>query len=294
LKISLKHHIRTFLVGGAMGVANIIPGVSGGTIAVVFGIYENLMKALGNFLTDRENRLKYIVFLSVLFGGSLIAILGLAPVLKWSFENHPLPTVFFFIGLIVGSIPVVLKSHKDMKLNPKRIFAFLVGLGIVIVLSLLQGENASGTKTAFDSSQYQMFDYIYYAISGAIAASAMIVPGVSGSFILILLGIYWDVLSSVSGLTTILLKEGFTNEMIVRVSLLGSLAIGIVFGILVISRIMSWALKNYPASTMYAILGLIIGSLYQIYPGFQFDESGFKAIVSLILGFVISLKFGQE
>ena len=91
MKNNLKHHIRTFWVGGAMGVANIIPGVSGGTLAVVFGIYEELMQALGNFVTDKENRWKYIRFLSILFSGSLVAILGLAPLLSWSFKYHPLP-----------------------------------------------------------------------------------------------------------------------------------------------------------------------------------------------------------
>lgn len=293
MKKEFKHHIRTFWVGGAMGVANIIPGVSGGTLAVVFGIYEELMQALGNFVTDKEHRWKYITFLAVLFSGSLLAILSLAPLLSWSFENHPLPTVYFFIGLIVGSIPVVLKSHDDMKPQASRIISFLVGLGLVIVLSLLQNESAA-TKATFDASHYNFGDYIYYAICGAISASAMIIPGVSGSFILILLGIYWNVLSSVSGLTTILLKDGFTNEMIVRISLLGSLGVGIVIGILLISRLMSWALEHHAAITMYAILGLIIGSLYQIYPGFTFDTSGFAAIIMLVIGFIVSLKFGKE
>lgn len=293
MKEYVKQNIRYFFVGGAMGVANIIPGVSGGTIAVVFGIYEKLMESLGNFLTDKEHRWQYIRFLVVLFSGALIAIVSLAPVLHWSFQNHPLPTVFFFIGLIIGSIPVVVKSHKDMKFNYKRAISFLVGLGVVIILALMQKEG-QGQNNVFDPSIYGIQDYIYYLFCGSISASAMIIPGVSGSFILILLGIYWDVLASVSGLTTVLLKDGLTSEMIVRIFLLGSLGIGIVIGILVISKIMSWALKNFPAATMYAILGLIIGSLYQIYPGFSFDLSGFIAVLTLIFGVVISLRFGKE
>jgi putative membrane protein len=293
LKKGIKHYIRTFWVGGAMGVANIIPGVSGGTLAVVFGIYEELMQALGNFVTDRENRRKYITFLAVLFSGSIVAILGLAPVLNWAFKNHPLPTVYFFIGLIVGSIPVVLKSHNEMQLKASRLISFLIGLGIVIFLSIIQSDSSS-SQTAFDPLQFQLTDYLYYAFCGIISASAMIIPGVSGSFILLLLGIYWNILGSLSGISTIFLSDGFTEEMIVRFSLLGSLGIGIVIGILVISRIMSWALKHYPANTMYAILGLIIGSLYQIYPGYEFNMSGFVAVITLVIGFVISLKFGKE
>ena len=293
MKEEIKKNIRYFWIGGAMGVANIIPGVSGGTLAVVFGIYEQLMEALGNFVTDRENRWKHIKFLAVLFGGSILAILSLAPVLSWAFTNHPLPTVYFFIGLIIGSIPVVLKSHGDMKISATRLISFLIGLALVIVLALMQSET-SGSKAIFDYTQYHLFDYFYYVFCGAIAASAMIIPGVSGSFILILLGIYWTVLASLSRLSSILLTDGFTAEMIVRISLLGSLGIGIVVGILVISKVMSWALKNYPANTMYAILGLIVGSLYQIYPGFEFNMSGVVALITLVIGFLISLKFGKE
>jgi len=97
MKDFIKKNIRYFWVGGVMGVANIIPGVSGGTIAVVFGIYEKLMEALGNFMTDKEKRWHYIRFLVILFSGALLTILSLSPILHWAFQNHPLPTVYFFI-----------------------------------------------------------------------------------------------------------------------------------------------------------------------------------------------------
>lgn len=290
---NIRHNIRILLIGMAMGVANIIPGVSGGTIAVVFGIYEDLMEALGNFMTDKENRWKYIIFLVVLFFGALVAIVALAPVLSWAFENYPLPTVYFFIGLILGSIPVVIKSHSDMKLTIKRSAAFLVGLVLVIILALMQTDGGSQSG-GIDFSSFSTPDYGYFLFCGMIAASAMIIPGVSGSFILILLGVYWTVLSSISGLSTILIREGLTGEMITRLAILGSLGVGIVIGILVISRIMSWALKKYPAPTMYAILGLIFGSLYQIFPGFEYNLNGLIAVATLAIGVVISLKFGVE
>jgi putative membrane protein len=287
---SVWHYLRILVIGGAMGVANIIPGVSGGTIAVVFGIYEDLMEALGNFLTDKIKRWVYVLFLVVLFSGALVAIVSLAPFLSWAFANHPLPTVYFFIGLIIGSIPIVIRSHDDMKIDMKRSIAFLIGLIVVIILALMQTDGAS-QGTAIDFASFSIMDYLYFLFCGMIAASAMIVPGVSGSFILILLGVYWTVLASISGLTTILFQEGLTGEMITRLFILGSLGIGIVIGILGISRIMSWALKNYPAPTMYAILGLIFGSLYQIYPGFEFNWNGLIAVITLILGVVISLIF---
>ena len=290
-----KHNpFRLFLIGSAIGVANIIPGVSGGTLAVVFGIYEDLMQALGNFITDRTNRWKYVRFLAILFSGALIAIITLARVLSWSLENYPMPTIFFFLGLIVGSIPVVLRTHPDMKINWNRIVAFLAGIVLVVALALIQGEGTTRTGSAINFSAISTTQLFYVGFCGILSASAMIVPGVSGSFLLILLGIYFDVLAALSGLTTILFSEGLTAEMIGRLSLLASLGIGIVIGILVIARIMSWALQRFPAATMFFILGLIIGSLYQIYPGFDFTLTGLFAVITAAIGLVISLKFGAE
>lgn len=275
-----------------MGVANIIPGVSGGTIAVVFGIYEDLMEALGRFITDKENRWRYVRFLIVLFSGALVSIFSLASLLKWAFTYYPLPTVYFFLGLIIGSIPVVIRSHSDMKFSPTRILALFTGIVAVVILALLQKPEGQGGEINF--AAFIVWDYVYLLFCGMIAASAMIIPGVSGSFILILLGVYWTVLSALSGLFTLFFVSGMNDELITRILILGSLGIGIVIGILVIARIMNWALTHYPAVTMYAILGLIIGSLYQIYPGFEFNFNGLVAVITLLIGVVISFKFGVE
>ncbi len=289
----MSMYIRIFFVGMAMGVANIIPGVSGGTIAVVFGIYEKLMHALGNFLTEKKNRRQHITFLAVLFSGSLAAIVALAGILKWAFNNYPLITVYFFMGLILGSIPVVLKVHHDMKPNTARIAAFFAGLVFVVILALYQTHGTDGTLIT-DFSRYTIADYFYFVLAGLIAASAMIIPGVSGSFILILLGVYWTVLGALSGLFPLILEQGIGGEAWPRLIILGSLFIGVVAGILGFSRIMDYLLKRFPARTMYAILGLIIGSLYQIYPGIEISLNGFLALVSLVLGFIISIKFSSD
>jgi putative membrane protein len=288
-----KHYMRIFFVGGAMGVANIIPGVSGGTIAVVFGIYEYLMEALGNFLTSKEKRKEYILFLTVLFSGSILAIFGLAWLLEQAFQNYPKPTVFFFIGLIIGSIPVVIKSYHDMRLRIGRGISFFLGLALVVWLALLQGNTAESVQSAAFSG-YGIGDYLYFFICGAIAASAMIIPGVSGSFILILLGVYWTVLGALSGLTTILFTSGLTAELINRLLILSALGVGVVLGILVISRVMDYALKKFPAITMYFILGLIIGSIYQLFPGFALNVRGLGSVITFAVGMGISLAFGAE
>jgi putative membrane protein len=131
---------------------------------------------------------------------------------------------------------VVIKSHPDMKPTLTRSIAFLVGFIAVIILSLMQQE--SGINTArTEISSIGLSDYLYFIFSGALAASAMIIPGVSGSFILILLGVYWKVLGALSGLTSTLLSDGFTAEMITKLSILGFLFIGMMIGILIFSKI---------------------------------------------------------
>jgi putative membrane protein len=172
--------------------------------------------------------------------------------------------------------------------------AFMVGLIAVIILALMQQNSGNHETTATGILSLGLDNYIYFIFSGAIAASAMIIPGVSGSFILILLGVYWTVLGSLSGLTSTLFVEGLTTEMVTRLAIIGSLGIGVVIGILVFSKVMSWALKNYPAITMYLILGLIIGSLYQIYPGVELSLHGAIAVITFVIGVIISLKFGVE
>ncbi len=287
-------YIRLFLVGMAMGVANIIPGVSGGTIAVVFGIYAQLMDALGNFISDKKRRKEHIKFLIVLFGGSVIAVVALAGLLSWAYQNYPLMTVYFFMGLILGSVPVVINSHSDMRPTPGRGTAMILGVAVVVILAMFQSTGTDGNALVTTFSGYGTGDYFFFLISGVIAASAMIIPGVSGSFILILLGGYWTVLGALSGLPQLLIKYGFPEEVRIRLFILVSLGIGVVIGILGFSRIMDRALKNYPSITLYTILGLIIGSFYQIFPGFSFDLNGFGALVTFVVGVWVSLRFSKN
>jgi putative membrane protein len=290
---SRMYYLRLFLIGAVMGIANIIPGVSGGTMAVVFGIYEELMEALAKFIKDKQNRLYYILFLVVLFSGALFSILAFSKALGWAFDNYELMTVYFFMGLILGSIPVIIKTHDEMRINTPRIIFLILGVGIVVVLDLSQ--HGSGTQSQiFDYTRYNMWDYIYLVFCGMIAASAMIVPGLSGSFILLMLGVYRTVLDSISGITDLLFSRGFSPEARVRVYIIVSLGIGIVIGILGFARFMSWALKHYPAVTMYLILGLLVGSIYQIFPGYEFDLNGFGAVVTFIIGVILALRFGAE
>jgi putative membrane protein len=296
MSVKLKsklYYIRLFIVGGVMGIANIIPGVSGGTMAVVFGIYEELMDALSNFISNKNKRFYYIIFLVVLFAGALFSILAFSKALGWAFDNYELMTVYFFMGLILGSIPIVIKTHDDMRINILRIVSAFIGIILVVILAIMQ-EGSSTQAQAFDYARFSLWNYIYFIFCGMIAASAMIIPGLSGSFILLLLGVYRTVLDSISGITDLIINGGFGEEVKVRIFIIGSLGFGVIIGILGFARIMSWALKHYPAVTMYFILGLLVGSIYQIYPGFSLDFNGLGAIITFAIGMILSLYFGAE
>jgi len=162
------------------------------------------------------------------------------------------------------------------------------------VLAIVQSTPAETSSLVSEFSNFSILDYSYFLLCGIIASSAMIIPGVSGSFILILLGTYWIVLGALSGLPKLLLESGLNDQAFSRIFILGFLGVGVIIGILGFSRIMDWALKNHPAVTMYSILGLIIGSFYQIYPGFDFSLMGGAAILTFFIGILISIKFSDS
>ena len=289
--IAKRDYVRLIFVGMAMGTAYVIPGLSGGTIAVVFGIYERLMNTISTYLRDKDKRKENTVFLSLLFFGNILGVIIVAKIISYTFIHYPLITVYFFMGLILGSIPVVVRSHKDMKLNLARFLFLIFGIIAVIVFTLMRQD--SGQVEQVTLTSFTFYEYLYFIFCGMIAASAMIIPGISGSFMLILLGIYWIVLESISGFSSLIITSGFSDQVLVRLYVIATLGIGILVGILVFSKIMSWALKNYPANTMYLILGLILGSFYQMYPGFEPTLNGFLAILSLVLGTVLTIRFSK-
>ena len=238
--LSLKTHLLTFLQGLAIGSANAIPGVSGGTLALVFGIYEKLIssiKALAHkpfwqaVLKFRIAEAFKVVnggFLSVLIAGALFALLTLARGLEWGFQSYPVYILSFFFGLILASVLPVSRYIKRWK--PRTILAFIGGTLIGFVLVGLTPTNLPNT-----------WPFLFF--SGALAASAMIVPGISGAFILVLLGNYEYILGAVNGRD------------------LGAIAIvgiGAVMGLLSLSQLLSWLFKRYHDTTLALLAGFML------------------------------------
>lgn len=250
--------------GLIMGASDVIPGVSGGTIAVLLGIYDRLIAAINGFLGKEWK--KHLGFLIPLGVGMLIAIFLLANVIEWLFEHYPDPTKFFFLGLILGVLPYLFHKADAKNSFKAKHYIFLL-IGIIIVGSMAFFNPAEGDVIQNVTGT----TYIFLFISGFIASSAMIIPGISGSFMLLLLGMYTTIISAISNLQfDIIIVTG----------------VGIVLGILVMSKIINYFLENHYTATFAIIIGLVIGSIFVVFPGFP---SEITLVLLSVLTFAVGL-----
>ena len=244
----MREHIANFLKGFAMGVANVIPGVSGGTIALLTGIFERLINALKSFDVEAVRLLLKFKFrefaqhvdfgfLLSVFLGVGVSIISVAKLLEFLFQSYPVYVWSFFFGLILVSVWFVGKSIG--KIDVAAAVSFVIGAAVAFGLSVM---NPATENTAF----------WYLIICGAVAVCSMILPGLSGSFVLILMGNYQ--------LIMIYAVSHFDMKIIVPV------AIGVVVGLLAFSHFLSWLLSRYARQTMAVLTGFIFGSLGTIWP----------------------------
>ena len=238
-----------------MGIANVIPGVSGGTIALITGIYEDLINSLKSFdnkslkLITSIDILGFIkhtnlYFLLAIFGGSIVSVFSIASLFKYLFTHYPILIWSFFFGLIIASIYFV--GKRISKWNTTTIFSLVIGTLVAISLSFM-------TPASENDNLFFVF------ICGIIGISGMMLPGLSGSFILILMGNYE--LLMVTAITEL-------NILLLSVFLLGS-----VFGLMSFSHILSWVFKHYKNQTLALLTGFILGSLRIIWPWKEVAES---------------------
>lgn len=247
-KPNMTFYLKTALKGAAMGAANVIPGVSGGTIALITGIFERLIDAIksfdikafkllfsGKFKSFAEHVDLY--FLVALFAGIGIAIVSLAKLFKYLFENHPIYIWAFFFGLVMASIYFVGKTVRAWNISS--------------IISLIAGTAIAGAITVLTPSS-ENSSFIYLIICGVIAICSMILPGLSGSFVLILMGNYQLVMINA--------VSEFNLKVLVPVGL------GAGVGLVAFSHFLSWLLKKYHNQTIAALTGFIAGSLGILWP----------------------------
>ncbi len=247
-KESFSSLVSTLVKGVAMGAANVIPGVSGGTIALITGIFERLINALKSLdinairllLKGKFNNFARhidLYFLIALFTGVGIAIISLARLFKFLFENYPVYIWAFFFGLVLASVVYVAKTVK--KWSTSAIVSFIVGTAIALTITFMK----PGTENS---------GFIYLLLCGVVAICSMILPGLSGSFVLLLMGNYK------------LVMVDAVNDM--NIAVLMPVAIGAVVGLIIFSHFLSWLLKKYHNQTIATLSGFILGSLGILWP----------------------------
>jgi putative membrane protein len=243
-----KEYAVIMLKGMAMGAADVVPGVSGGTIAFISGIYEELLSSISNvnlslFKTLKKDGLKTAWkqlngnFLASLFIGIFISIVSLAKVISWLLVSHPILLWSFFFGLVLASVIYIAKQITSW--NYIAVLLLFFGAVLAYYITTLNPMVSENSSTLF------MF------FAGAIAICAMILPGISGSFILVLLGAYKPVLAAIN-------NRNFTT--------IAAVGLGAVLGLLSFSRILKYLFANYKNYTLAVLTGFIIGSLNKIWP----------------------------
>ena len=281
MKVNIRKTLFLIVKGGIIGIANIIPGVSGGTLAVVLGIYDRLIAAISGFFTQPDMRWAHFRFLAKIFTGAAVFILLLANLMDYMLNEHYSATMFLFSGLIIGGIPAVIRSHHDMKPGYRR--AAMLAAGALFIVLLPESVNDAAVSSGVISSPAPG-GYLLLALGGFLAGGAMIVPGVSGSFILLILGQYENIVKAIKGFDIVILAI---------------VGIGAVLGIVVFSRMIYILLKKFPAFTYYFILGLIAGSLVRIFPGVpgsvpRIFIAFLAAAAGFITAFAISIRESEK
>ena len=279
--------IVNILKGTAIGIANAVPGVSGGTLAVILKIYDKLLGAIDLNIKKIKENFGFLVSVVI---GMVIGIILTSKVLSFLFENYNKPTQFFFIGIILGSMPMIYRETvKERKLRTLNIIPFICGFAGMLAFTMLTKD----TLGAGVSMEMSVGYVIYLVFAGFIAAVAMVLPGLSGSMVMKVLGAYDTVISNIDIFTS---ASVTMSERISAFWILVPAGIGIAAGIFAAAKIISLLLKKFRQGTYCVIAGLMIGSLYAVYINaypsperFAFNGEGVIAVIVMIVGAAIPI-----
>lgn len=281
--------IKKLLQGMVVGIANIIPGVSGGTMMVAMGLYDKLIHAITHLKSEFKESMKLLI---PIFIGAGVAIVTLARLFEFLLENYPIPTNFAFCGLIAGSLPFIFNKVKGHTVSIGKIIAFLIFFAVVILMAVMGETNGNAADVSFG-----VVNVIKLLLVGIIAAATMVVPGVSGSMMLMLLGYYDTILKSINQFIDALIAFDM-EALFVQCAVLVPFGIGVVVSIFLIAKLIEFIFSKAEIHAYYAIIGLIIASPIAIL--LKTDWSGFSVltlvtgIVTFVAGWFVASKLGGE
>ena len=272
-----------------VGIANIIPGVSGGTMMVAMGLYDKLIHAITHLKSEFKESLKLLV---PIFLGAGIAIVALSRLFEFLLENYPIPTNFAFCGLIAGSLPFIFKKVKGHSASVGRVVCFIIFFAIVILMAVMGETSGNAADVSFG-----LINVVKLLLVGIIAAATMVIPGVSGSMMLMLLGYYDTILKTINNFMDALVAFDM-QDILVQCGILIPFGIGVILGIFLIAKIIEFIFSKAEIHAYYAIIGLILASPIAIL--LKTDWSGFSILTFIIglitfaAGWFVSSKLGGE
>lgn len=268
------------LKGFAMGTSDLVPGVSGGTIALLLGIYNQFIASISGIFSRRF--WPSFTFLIPIIIGMLLAMGSLSNLFNYLLSQHHIPTMFFFGGLIIGILPYLLKiSNYKTSFTTKHYMMVIAGIAILIVITLMN----NGDKHAGETLTLSTGLIIKYFIAGMCASSAMLLPGISGSFMLLVFGVYGTVMLAISEVV----KLNF-----IGLPILLAVGFGVLAGFIISSKIIQYFLTHHKLMTFALIIGFVVGSLFAVFPGLPTNiVMRFVSLVVFIIGFIVSLTLGR-
>jgi len=262
--------IFDILRGCAIGIANIIPGVSGGTLAVSMGIYDKIISSVTGLFRHFK---KSVVTLLPYGIGMAVGLLGLSFIIEFLFARYPLPTVLLFIGLILGGVPALWQRVKGKKIGILGIVLFVVFFALLVLLPFIAGEERTDLVLTPD-----VVTIIKLFFVGVIASATMVIPGVSGSMILMSLGYYAPILSSITAFVRAVLDLNISAALS-ECALLVPFGIGILVGIFAIAKLIEFLLARFESYTYCAVLGLVAASPISIFTAFKIPAPSILILV---------------
>ncbi|MBS5664409.1 MAG: DUF368 domain-containing protein [Roseburia sp.] len=278
---------KDILRGVVIGIANAIPGVSGGTMMVSMGIYDKLIYSVTHLF---KQPVKSIKTLLPYFIGMAIGIVGLAFAIVAMFEHIPFQTCMLFIGLILGGVPILTGHLKGVRFNLSHAVVFLIFFGSIILLQIFGGQ---GSDVALTVTPISLFKLV---LVGIVAAATMVIPGVSGSMMLMTMGYYYPVIGSVKDLITALVA--FDAPKIIHICMiLIPFGIGVVVGIFAVAKLIEMLMDKYEALTYCGIMGLVVASPVVILMSAPLAGMSvvtvLTGVVTFVIGVVIALCLGK-
>ncbi len=266
----MKEKLMLFLKGMVLGAAMIMPGLSGGTLSISMGLYEKIIKTISHFFEDFKENFKFAFNLGI---GALVSIAICVLILDYVFEHFPIPAIMLFIGLIIGSLPSLLKEvdYKKTLKSVNLIFIF-IGIMIIVGVSLLKESNSVVVL-----GEANMIQSVKLIGMGVIAAGTIVIPGISGSLVFMVLGYYQPLLNVIS--ETLKFKNIMQNILILL-----PFGIGIILGGIIIVKMIEFLFKKYKTKTYYVIIGFLMASIVEVFfKALSYNSNLIQNIIAVIL-----------